>query len=141
MVGTLATELETLNLLIGEVVSVRERLAAMQTHLDSLSTLADSVTTLQQSLSSLTLAGSRKADGSQATSHGLCQDPACEVCLGQAQHIATEGYNKGRTDMAQHIESLLVLAGGEPMRERVVQVISQGQAIWEQQQASVNITN
>jgi hypothetical protein len=66
---------------------------------------------------------------------GLCQDESCQVCTAQARQLI----GVGRDAFAQEIDEILTLAGGEPLRARVAQLVQQGHAIREQRSQQVAI--
>ena len=63
---------------------------------------------------------------------GLCQEIDCGVCVSQAQELI----EAGRQQLSDEIDESLILAGGEPMRTRIAQLVQQGTTL-RQQRAQV----
>ena len=70
-------------------------------------------------------------DGRFAQGHsaGFCKDNECEPCMGQRQEVAVAGYNKGMEELMEQINFALVAAGGEPLKQRVHQVLQEGEQL------------
>lgn len=72
---------------------------------------------------------------------GICEDKTCAGCVKAAQEIASAAYDRGSQDLVQRIDDALVLAGGEPLRERVTLAVQQGMALLRQREQEVVVTN
>lgn len=71
--------------------------------------------------------------------HGLCEDQSCEACANQGQKIIDDSYQQGQHDILDQLDEWLLLAGGEPFRQKIVEILAQGQKLYEHNQQGVSI--
>ena len=108
--------------------------------LEALTPLQLSLTSLAEQVKALkTAAPVAAAQAGAKHTHGLCEDVKCEACVRAAQLIADNAYARGKSDTVKLMDEALLYSGGEPLRERVAQVVQQGIAIVEQRAQPVSI--
>lgn len=71
---------------------------------------------------------------------GPCTDPECEICFPAAQAIADAAMRQGKANAYREIEEDLELAGGIPLKERVVALVGQGAQLKNQRAETITIT-
>ena len=71
--------------------------------------------------------------------HGLCDDQACEVCVGQTQELAENAFAQGKVAALEDLDQWLIQAGGEDFRQKIIQLAARGKEAWEQSQQEVRI--
>ena len=79
------------------------------------------------------------ADTAQTELHGLCDDPACETCVGQGQELADAAFAQGQIAALENLDQWLIQAGGEAFRQKIILMAAQGKEAWEQSQREVKI--
>lgn len=67
--------------------------------------------------------------------HGLCDDTTCQTCVQQGLELG----GRARAALAQEFEEALILAAGEPGRERVAQLIEAGRQMKKRGAATVTV--
>ena len=71
--------------------------------------------------------------------HGLCDDTACETCVGQGQEIVDAAFAQGKIAALEDLDQWLIQAGGEDFRQKIIQLAARGKEAWEQSQREVRI--
>mgnify|MGYP001591350603 CR=1 FL=1 len=71
--------------------------------------------------------------------HGLCDDPTCQPCAVHEQEVVDNAYHQGEIDTMERLDQWLILAGGEDLRQRVIQLAARGQQIDAENQQVVKI--
>lgn len=70
---------------------------------------------------------------------GLCQDTSCEVCVSQGQELVQVAQEYARAAYADEIDEALRLAAGDAIRQRVAQLVQQGDVLRRQRAQVVEI--
>ena len=104
----------------------------------ALAPIREQVQQIQAEVKTLSQSFSASADLAQGHPAGLCSETDCEICVAQGNEISHAAFALGRAAMVQDIDGFLLQAGGEPLRERVAQVVLLGQSIVEEQGLLVN---
>ena len=118
-------ELEQVVKQVGQLLSpIKDRLAKLEAMLETSKPLSEP--------------SPASSDAAQEL-HGLCDDPACETCVGQQQELVNVAFANGQVAALENLDKWLIQAGGEAFRQRIILLAAQGKETWEQSQREVNI--
>mgnify|MGYP001591169939 CR=1 FL=1 len=111
--------------------------SALNPLMDRLAALETEIKTLKQSSAS----SPAKAEPAAAAQelHGLCEDQACETCAAQSQELVNGAFQQGRVAALEDMDQWLLMAGGEEVRQKIIEVAAHGQQLYEHSQQGVSI--